>query len=99
MCKSCSIQFTTQVTNRHDICSQTKVTSGAGQWCQPVQVVLWGAEGEVVAQDRQTGAEVGPLNQLTERSSSLHHGFKPLAAASSQGTRIKQHLEDESWGQ
>lgn len=31
---------------------------------RPVELLLGVAEGQVVAQDRQTGTEVGPLHQL-----------------------------------
>lgn len=58
--------------------------------------MLWGAEGQIVAQDCQTGTEVGPLNQLTQRTPSFHHSFKLLANAPCQCTRIKQHLKQQT---
>ncbi|TNN42784.1 hypothetical protein EYF80_047043 [Liparis tanakae] len=50
---------------------------------------------QVVAQDGQTGAEVGPLDQLPQRPPPLHQGLEARAARSGQGAGVQQHLGEE----
>jgi len=64
----------------------------------PVQVVLGGAESQVVSQDGQTGAEVSPLDQLPQRTAFLHHGAELLTCRACQDARVQQHLPGAAGG-